>query len=432
MSMSFRPGVDQARALDEQDPLKAFRGRFVFPTHNGREVLYFCGNSLGLMPASARQAVQRELDDWAALGVEGHFKARHPWYPYHERLRDAMAYIVGGLPGETAVMNSLTANLHFLMVSFYRPTARRYKILCEWTPFPSDRYVMQSQAGYHAGLTGAFRADDAVIELKPPAGSHYISPAQVADAIDRHRDELALVFFGGVNYYTGQLYDMREITRLAHAAGAVAGFDLAHAAGNVDLQLHGWDVDFAAWCSYKYLNGGPGGVAGAFVHERHASDTSLPRFAGWWGNDPATRFRMDPVFVPVPTADAWQLSNAPVLPMAVLDESLAIFREAGMDRLRAKSRGLTAYLEYLIRENLPGITVITPSHPDERGCQLSLIVPGGKGLHRHLEERGVVTDWREPDVIRVAPVPLYNSFEDVYVLAAALKEGMPDPHHEKA
>jgi kynureninase len=428
--MQYEQGIAFAKTLDAGDPLAANRKRFLFPKHKGNDVLYFCGNSLGLQPIGVKEAVLRELDDWAALGVEGHLKARKPWFPYHEFLRDNMASVVGALPRETVVMNSLTANLHLLMVSFYRPTAKRYKILCEWSPFPSDRYVMQSQAAFHATGMG-FDPEKAVVELKPPAGSQAVTTQQVLDTVASLGDSLALVLIGGVNYYTGQLYDMEAITRAAHKAGAMAGFDLAHAAGNVELKLHDWNVDFAAWCSYKYLNGGPGGVGAAFIHERHGRDTALPRFAGWWGNDPKTRFTMPEKFVPVPSADAWQLSNAPVLPMAVLNESLKIFAEAGMNRLRAKSAMLTGYLEYLVKEMGLPLKIITPSEPHQRGCQLSFIVTGdGKSVHAFLEKRGVITDWREPDVLRAAPVPLYNSFEDVYRLAETIREGVAS--HEKA
>ena len=430
--MRYQSDIAFARKADSEDPLRSFRDRFHIPVHNGREALYFCGNSLGLQPRTVSGALNREAEDWAAMAVEGHFRARRPWFPYHEFLRDQMAAIVGAQPHETVVMNSLTANLHLLMVSMYRPTAKRYKILCEWTPFPSDRYVLQSQADFHARHIEGMKAADAVVELRPPEGKHHVPRQQVLDTIREIGDELALVMIGGVNYYTGQLYDMGAITQAAHACGAVAGFDLAHAAGNVELRLHDWDVDFAAWCTYKYLNAGPGSVGGAFVHERHAANRDLPRFAGWWGNDPNTRFTMPETFVPVPAADGWQLSNAPVFSMAVLKESLEIFAEAGMDRLAAKSRGLTGYLEFLVREWKLPLQVITPSAPEERGCQLSLIVEGnGKKLYNHLAENGVITDWREPDVIRVAPVPLYNSFTDVFMLAEKLREGITVPDHAK-
>ena len=428
--MQYKNERGFALSMDQKDPLKSFRNRFLIPQQHGKDVLYFCGNSLGLQPAAAQEAMKQELDDWASIAVEGHFKATNPWFPYHEFLRDDMASIVGALPQETVVMNSLTANLHLLMVSFYRPTGKRYKIICEWSPFPSDRFVLQSQAAYHGLLNKEINSADAIVELIPPEGSYHVSTQQVTEAIRKHGDELALVMIGGVNYYTGQLYDMKEITGAAHACGAVAGFDLAHAAGNVALKLHDWDVDFAAWCTYKYLNAGPGSVGAAFVHERHVSNKGLPRFAGWWGNDPETRFSMPREFIPVPTADAWQLSNAPVFSMAVLKESLKIFSEAGMDNLVTKSRLLTGYLEFLINDMGLAIKAITTRKPEERGCQLSLIVPEkGKQLYRYLSENGVVTDWREPDVIRVAPVPLYNSFEDVYGLAVNLKEGLLKKDH---
>ncbi len=428
--MRYQSDKAFARQADSNDPLREFRGRFRIPLHHGKEVLYFCGNSLGLQPKTAAEALKRETEDWASLAVEGHFKARRPWFPYHEFLRDQMAAIAGALPKETVVMNSLTANLHLLMVSMYRPTAKRYKILCEWTPFPSDRYVLQSQADFHARHVAGMKKEDAVIELRPPDGEYQVPRQQVLDAIRAAGDELAMVMIGGVNYYTGQLYDIPGITEAAHASGAVAGFDLAHAAGNVELQLHDWNVDFAAWCTYKYLNAGPGSVGGAFVHEKHAVNRDLPRFAGWWGNDPETRFTMPQTFVPVPAADSWQLSNAPVFSMAVLKESLQVFADAGMNRLAAKSRQLTGYLEFLIREWKLPLRIITPSAPGERGCQLSLIVEGnGKKLYTHLADNGVIADWRQPDVIRVAPVPLYNSFTDVFLLAEKLREGITVPNH---
>jgi kynureninase len=317
------------------------------------------------------------------------------------------------------------------MVSFYRPQPKRYRILCEWTPFPSDRYALQSQADFHASVTGAFDARDALIELKPAPGSHGVSRDQVLEAIEKHKNELALVLIGGVNYYTGQRYDMAAITRAAHPHGIAVGFDLAHAAGNVPLRLHDWNVDFAVWCSYKYLNAGPGSVGGAFVHQRHLKE-DVRRFAGWWGNDPATRFTMPKDFVPVPSADAWQLSNTPVLSMASLRASLSLFAEAGMDRLAEKSRRLTGYLEFLLRESGLPVRIITPSSTEERGCQLSLIVTeNGKSLHRHLTENGVAADWREPDVLRLAPVPLYNSFEDAFLLVEKMKEGVSKAAHAK-
>ena len=416
-----------ARYRDSEDSLKQFRNRFLFPQHNGKNVLYFCGNSLGLQPKTTRAAIDQELDDWAKFGVEGHFNAAHPWFPYHEFLREPMAKVVGAKPGETVVMNSLTVNLHLMMVSFYRPTKQRYKIICEQSPFPSDQYALATQVSFHG-----FDPKDAIIELTPLPGSNYISTEHIVQKIQQNKNELALVMIGGVNFYSGQLFDMKTITTAAHLCGAVAGYDLAHAAGNVNLQLHEWNVDFAVWCSYKYLNAGPGSVGGAFVHEKHTQDISIPRFAGWWGNDPGTRFTMPKEFVPVKTADAWQLSNAPVFSMAALKSSLKIFSEAGMENLVQKSKELTAYLEFIVHEinsklQNPDSTlqIITPINPNERGCQLSLVIKEkGKKVYDYLVKNGAIADWREPDVIRVAPVPLYNSFEDVFLLGEMLDRAM--------
>ncbi|MEP7168097.1 MAG: kynureninase [Bacteroidota bacterium] len=416
-----------ARNKDSKDSLKHFREKFLFPKHEGKDVLYFCGNSLGLQPKTTRAAIEQELDDWAKFGVEGHFNAMHQWFPYHEFLREPMAKVVGAKPEEVVVMNSLTVNLHLLMVSFYRPTKQRYKIICEQSPFPSDQYALASQVAFHG-----FDPKDAIIELTPNPDSNYISTEHIIQTIQQNKNELALVMIGGVNYYSGQLFDMKNITMAAHLCGAIAGFDLAHAVGNVKLQLHDWNVDFAMWCSYKYLNSGPGSVGGAFIHEKHVKDISIPRFAGWWGNDPATRFTMPKEFVPVKTADAWQLSNAPVFSMAALKSSLDIFSEAGIDQLVNKSRELTGYLEFIINEinlkfeplNLK-LEIITPYNPNERGCQLSLIVKEkGKKIYDYLVRNGAIADWREPDVIRVAPVPLYNSFEDVFLLGQLMEKAI--------
>lgn len=419
--MQFEFSASFARAMDEQDGLKNFRSKFHFPAHGGKPVVYFCGNSLGLQPKDTEKAMLQELNDWKEYGVEGHFKAKHPWYSYHELLKENMAMVVGAIPAETTVMNSLTANLHLMMVSFYRPTQQRFKIIYDWSAFPSDRYALQSQAAFHG-----FNPDEALVELKPDANG-YVSPQTVLDTIEANKDSLALVMLGGVNYYTGQLYDLKSITEAAHRAGAIAGFDLAHAAGNVSLKLHEWNVDFAVWCSYKYLNAGPGSVGGVFVHEKH-HHAKLNRFAGWWGNDPSTRFTMPEKFIPVPGADAWQLSNAPVFGMAPLRVSLDIFAEAGMDRLTVKSTMLTGYLEFLINEinkEYPFIKVLTPNNENERGCQLSLVLKqNGKKIFKMLTNQGIMADWREPDVIRVAPVPLYNSFEDVYHFGLHLKQAI--------
>lgn len=405
--------------LDDRDDLKSFRERFCFPkTKDNSQAIYFTGNSLGLMPKKAREYVEQELDDWARLAVDGHLSATHPWLPYHEFLTDQMAAIVGAKPLETVVMNSLTVNLHLLMVSFYRPTDERFKIVIEKGAFPSDQYAVESQIRFHG-----YDPATALIELTPREGESTLRTEDIVDVIEREGASIALVMLGGVNYYTGQAFDMKAITECGHKAGAVVGFDLAHAAGNLELKLHDWNVDFACWCSYKYLNSGPGSVGGAFVHERHATSFELPRFAGWWGHNKETRFLMGPEFNPLAGAEGWQLSNPPILQMAALRASLEIFEEAGMSALCEKSRKLTGYLESLLNNiDDERISVITPSDPDQRGCQLSLRVRDGeRSLYEQLTSKGVFADWREPDVIRVAPVPLYNNFEDVFRFVEILK-----------
>ncbi|QOJ14291.1 MAG: kynureninase [Planctomycetia bacterium] len=414
-----------ARALDAADPLARFREYFCIPkAKNGAPAIYFCGNSLGLMPRASRDAVLQELDDWERLGVDGHFHGAHPWYPYHEELRNPGARLVGALPREVVFMNGLTVNLHLLMVSFYRPSETRYRILVEDAAFPSDTYALQTQIRYH-GRDPA----DALVRIGPRPGEHTLRTADILARIDRERSQLALVMVGGVNFLTGQAFDMPAIAAAAHKAGAVVGFDLAHAAGNLELRLHDWNVDFAAWCTYKYLNSGPGAVAGAFVHERHLGDASLPRFGGWWGNDPATRFRMhlESEFRPVATADAWQLSNPPVLAMAPVRVSLGMFDDATLPALRQKSRRLTGYLQFLLDAMPTGrYEVITPREsPDQpapvRGAQLSILAKDRpRELFSELEAAGVVCDFREPNVIRVAPVPLYNTFHEVWRFADVL------------
>ncbi len=409
-----------AGGMDADDPLKNFREKFYLPRRaDGEEFIYFAGNSLGLQPARARAYVEQELKDWETLGVEGHLHAKNPWLPYHEFLTAQMAEVIGAKPAETVVMNSLTVNLHLLMVSFYRPAGERQKIMIERGAFPSDQYAVESQIRYH-GLDPR----DFLIELTPQGGEATLRTEDILDAIEREGGRIALILLGGVNYYTGQAFDMARITEAGHKAGAIVGFDLAHAAGNIELQMHDWDVDFAAWCSYKYLNAGPGAVAGAFVHERHAKSFDLPRFAGWWGHDKETRFLMGPEFKPLAGAEGWQISNPPILQMAVLRASLEIFAEAGMPALAEKSRKLTGYLEYLLDEiKDERISVITPRDPEQRGCQLSIRVKNAdKDLYRQIFERGILADWREPDVIRVAPVPLYNSFTDVFKFAGILKD----------
>jgi kynureninase len=418
--MSLPHGDERARREDEADELRGLREEFHVPRHGDGEQLYFCGNSLGLQPRGVRAALLQELDDWAALGVEAHFRGRTPWMPYHESVRDGLAELVGALPSEVVAMNSLTANLHLLMVSFYRPTAARPAILIEAGAFPSDRYAVESQIRFH----GFDPARD-LIELAPDGQDGTTSMQAIERALAEHGPRIALVLWPGVQYRTGQAFDQREIVRLAHAQGCIVGFDHAHGAGNLALQLHDDGPDFAAWCHYKYCNSGPGAVAGAFVHERHAR-SERPRFAGWWGHDQSTRFRMGPTFQPTPGAEGWQLSNPPILALAPLRVSLDLFRRAGMPRLRAKSARLTGFLEALIRERLGRVLeIVTPADPAQRGCQLSLRVAGGRAqgraLFEHLESIGIIGDWREPDVIRISPVPLYNRFADVLGFVRAVE-----------
>lgn len=418
--------VEFARELDQQDPLKAYRSKFFIPQHNGKDVVYFTGNSLGLQPKSVKSYLEQELNDWATFGVEGHFEAKRPWFAYHEFLTEKAARIVGAKPSEVVITHSLTTNLHLLMVSFYRPAGARFKILCEKKAFPSDQYALESQVRFHG-----YDPKNAIIEIEPRPGDHLITDRDILDTIQAHGDEIALVMIGGVNYYTGQLFDMEAITRAGHAVGAVVGFDLAHAAGNVKLDLHAWQVDFAAWCSYKYLNSSPGGVSGMFVHENHANKPDLPRFAGWWGHDKSVRFLMEPGFKPMPGAEGWQLSNAPVLGMAAHLASLDIFDEAGMDRLIEKRIQLTNYLEEVIQsissryQEVCAFEIITPKEVSRRGAQLSILVHGqGKALFDALTREGVIADWREPNVIRIAPTPLYNSFEDIFNFGQALEKAL--------
>ncbi|HMW33375.1 MAG TPA: kynureninase [bacterium] len=418
--MNFENSVGFAQKLDQEDSLKEFRSRFHIPCHkDGTQSIYFCGNSLGLQPKSVRSYIEQELKDWETLGVEGHFHAKNPWMPYHEFLTAKAAKIVGANEHEVVHMNSLTTNLHLLMVSFYRPTKERHKILIEKTAFPSDQYAVQSQIRYHG-----YDPKTALVEIMPRDGEEILRTDDIEEYIQSHGHEIALILLGGVNYYTGQAMDMLRITAAGHNAGCVVGFDLAHAAGNIILSLHDWNVDFAAWCSYKYLNSGPGGISGIYIHENHTRNHNIPRFAGWWGHDKKTRFLMKPDFIPIPTAESWQLSNAPVLLMASLRASLDIFDEASMDRLRKKSLLLTGYLEYLIHDiKTDNFVLITPSDSSQRGCQISIQTKrNGKKLFEKLSEAGIIADWREPDVVRVAPVPLYNSFLDVYRFAEILKK----------
>ncbi|MEO8041366.1 MAG: kynureninase [Acidobacteriota bacterium] len=433
-SMSeFEASPDFAGRMDTRDPLKGSREKFFIPEQvDGTEVIYFTGNSLGLQPKTARGYVEEELKDWETLAVEGHVNAKHPWLPYHEFLTGPVARLIGATPIETVVMNSLTVNLHLMMVSFYRPSGDRTKIMIEKGAFPSDRYAVESQLEFHGSVSSIASSEsrpleggtqNKLIELTPREGESTLRTEDIVRAIEREGEQLALVLIGGVNYYTGEAFNMEAIADAGHKSGAVVGFDLAHAAGNLELHLHDWDVDFAVWCSYKYLNGGPGAVAGAFIHERHADAFDLPRFAGWWGHDKATRFLMGPEFHPIRGAEGWQISNPPILQMAALRASLEIFDEVGMHALREKSVKLTGYLEFLLSEiRDERISVITPSDPEQRGCQLSIRVKDAdKRLFNEITSRGVSADWREPDVIRVAPAPLYNSFTDVYRFAEILK-----------
>lgn len=422
--MQFENTLQFARELDLQDELKHYRNEFIFPQHNGENVIYFTGNSLGLQPKRTKKYVEDVMNDWANLAVEGHFYAEKPWWDYQERFAEPLSQIVGAKTTEVTVMNTLTVNLHLLMVSFYRPTAKRYKIICEEKAFPSDQYMFQSQVKFHG-----FDPKEAIVEIKRREGEHNIRLEDIIAKINEVGDELALVLFGGVNYYTGQVFDMKTITQAGHKVGAVVGFDLAHAAGNIELKLNEWGVDFAAWCSYKYMNSGPGNASGCFVHEKH-HHADLPRFAGWWGHNKERRFKMEPDFDPVHGADGWQVSNLPVLSLAPYLASAEMFAEVGMEKLIKKRDQITSYLEFILHEidsEIPGteFEIITPKNKEERACQLSVFLHGqGRNLFDYLMSNGVITDWREPNVIRLAPVPLYCSFEDMYKFGQILKEGI--------
>ena len=422
--MIFENTREFAKSLDAQDELRKYRDEFHFPHVNGKQVIYFTGNSLGLQPRSAKKFVDEVMNDWANLAVEGHFYAEKPWWDYHERFANPLSKLVGALPAEVTVMNTLTVNLHLLMVSFYRPTKSRYKIICEEKAFPSDQYMFQSQVHFHG-----YKTEDAIVEIKRRNGEHNIRLEDVLAKIEEVGEELALVLIGGVNYYTGQVFDMKTITAAGHKAGAYVGWDLAHAAGNVKLELHDWNVDFAAWCSYKYMNSGPGNASGCFVHEKHHHDAALPRFAGWWGHNKERRFKMEPTFDPVHGADGWQVSNLPVLSLAPYLASVDMFDEIGMDVLIEKRNLITSYLEFILQEIDKEVDstfeIITPSNPAERASQLSVLLHGeGRSLFDYLMENGVITDWREPNVIRLAPVPLYTSFADMYEFGQILKRGI--------
>lgn len=411
-----------AQERDDQDPLKKYRKRFHLPVQkNGEPYIYFCGNSLGLQPKTTEEALMQELKDWKNLGVEGHFHASNPWMPYHEFLTEHMATVVGAKPIEVVVMNTLSVNLHLLMASFYRPTATRYKILMEVDAFPSDRYAIESQLHFHGH-------QDGLIILKPREGEVLLREEDVMNTIQDQGNEIALILIGNPNYYTGQVFDMKAIAALGHQKGCKVGFDLAHGAGNLPLQLHDSGIDFAAWCTYKYLNSGPGSVGACFIHERHAHDFDLPRFAGWWGHNKETRFKMRDDFDPIPGAEGWQLSNPPILSLAAIKASLEIFAEVGMPALLEKSKSLTGFLAFCLNDmEDERIRIVTPEDPNQRGCQLSIQVQNAdKTLFDKITAEGVIADWREPDVIRVAPVPLYNSYADVYKFAETLKIALID------
>lgn len=420
MTTVYESSEEFAKRLDERDPLAPFRRRFAIPERGGEAVVYFNGNSLGLMPWEAREVVDQELSDWAALAVDAHFAAKTPWVSYHEVFREPGARLVGARPDEVVMMNGLTVNLHLMLTTFFRPSASRYKILIEDGAFPSDAYAVQSQLALHG-----IDAGSGLIRVRPRKGEALLRTEDIVEEIDRAGDEIALTLLPGVQYYTGQFLDVPEITRAARRRGCVAGWDMAHAAGNVPLMLHDWDVDFAVWCSYKYLNAGPGAIAGCFVHERHAKNIALPRLGGWWGNDPRTRFRMheQAAFIPREGADGWQVSNPPILSMAPLIASLRIFDEAGIESLRRKSVVLTGYLEWLLdRPKAKRFEVITPKSPDERGCQLSLrVLDRPEETLKSLEALGLIGDFRPPDVVRIAPVPLYNTFQEVWRAAGLLQ-----------
>lgn len=420
--MEYKNSLDFARQADKNDSLAAYRHEFYIPQHNGEDVVYFTGNSLGLQPKRLKSFIDQELHDWSTLGVEGHFLAKHPWFSYHELLTEQAKEIVGAKSSEVVYMNQLTVNLHLLMVSFYRPIKSRYKIICEAKAFPSDQYALESQVKFHG-----YNPDEAIVEISPREGEYLWRTEDILKVIEENKDTAALLMMGGVNYFTGQVFEMKTITEAAQKNGIVVGWDLAHAAGNVKLNLHDWKVDFASWCSYKYLNSGPGGVSGVFIHERH-HQSDLPRFAGWWGYEKESRFKMDKGFKPIHSAEGWQLSNAPILSMAAHRASLEIFHEVGMEKLNQKAEQLTGYLEFIVDEiskeqgEENKFEIITPRDKSQRGCQLSVVAHGrGKQLFSDLIANGVISDWREPNVIRMAPVPLYNNFEDIYRFGKILK-----------
>ncbi len=423
-TMTFQNTLEFAQQLDAKDPLNKYQQEFIFPQVNGKKVIYFTGNSLGLQPKRTQKYVDEVMNDWGNLAVEGHFYAQKPWWDYHERFANPLSKIVGALPAEVTVMNTLTVNLHLLMVSFYRPTPTRYKIICEEKAFPSDQYMFQSQVHFHG-----FKPEEVIVEIKRREGEHNIRLEDIIEKIEEIGEELALVLIGGVNYYTGQVFDIKTITQAGHKVGAYVGWDLAHAAGNIKLELHHWNVDFAAWCSYKYMNSGPGNASGCFIHEKHHHNSDLPRFAGWWGHNKERRFKMEQNFEAIQSADGWQISNLPVLSLAPYLASVEMFDEIGMDALIQKRDAITAYLEFILhsidKEVNSTFEIITPSNSSERASQLSVFLHGeGRSLFDYLMKNGVITDWREPNVIRLAPVPFYCSFEDMYSFGQILKSGI--------
>jgi len=418
----FENKLEFAQQLDKQDPLNRFREKFYIPFINGKKSIYFTGNSLGLQPKTAQDYVLNDLEDWANYGVEGHFHGRTPWVKYHEMFPPKLSPILGALEEEIVVMNQLTINLHLLLITFYRPTKERYKIICEAKAFPSDQYALQSQA-----LISGLDPEKVIIEVKPREGEYTIRNEDIIDTIKKHGNELAVVLIGGVNYYTGQVFDMETITRTTHSVGAFCGFDLAHAVGNIELKLHNWNVDFACWCSYKYLNSGPGAVAGAFIHQRHIADKSVIRLQGWCGTNKEKRFKMERKFDPIPTAEGWKLSTSPLLNMSAHNASLDIFEEAGFKNIIIKMKMVSAYLLFVLDDintsaSRKIIEIITPRKEDQHGCQVSLLMlEKGKEIFESLKKNSVIIDWREPNVIRLAPVPLYNTFEDVYKFGEIIK-----------
>ena len=422
--MKFENSIEFATSLDAQDALASYRNQFHFPKHNGKDVIYFTGNSLGLQPKNTRDYINEVLTDWEKLGVEGHFEAEKPWWDYHEKFGNQLSKVVGCLPNEITVMNTLTVNLHLLLVSFYQPTKTRYKIICEEKAFPSDQYMLASQLRFHG-----YTPEDALVEIKKRPGEHNFRTDDILKTIEDVGDQCALVLIGGVNYYTGQVFDMKTISAAAKKQGANIGWDLAHAVGNVELQLHDWDVDFAAWCSYKYMNSGPGSVSGCFVHQKYHGKKEIPRFEGWWGHNKEERFLMAPEFQPEPNANAWQISNAPILSMAPYLSSLQMFDEVGMQAIIKKRNQIVAYLEFILLEVAEKLDakfeIITPKDQHERGTQLSVFLHGyGKKVFHYLMKNGVFVDWREPNVIRLAPVPLYCSYTDMYMFGQILTNAL--------